>query len=276
MSNDLDKMSNRVSDLVETLSGLVQRIETQFHEVTQQSRNMQKEMNKLHESVVDTQKQLKDIQAGQDFVRTAIEKGNFSLGASHTPDTTQQAQQLPPSGATQEANSGDTSKLKMSEFLKQKQSVFDTRVLNAFINATKETTKMLLMKEAKFVRPQPLLPSKSVTFSNAARMKLSKGKDSGFMGAAFKDRQLQPTVAALFGIAESDVTIAMINDLVKEFCNQVFGQAKSALQKDGISYTITYPEIALGSQLEIRKAWGESYLALIFELNGKEFYILFW
>jgi hypothetical protein len=283
---DVEKMANRLDDFVTTLNQLMKKIETEFHEVTHQSRVMQKEMNRLHESVSQFQKDLSTLSKGQESIQQTLERcltgGRVKpLGAapaiqgpSHSDADTAQPGTGPVGTAI--PASADATKLKMSEYLKQKQSVFDTRVLNAFINATRETAKMLLMKNANFLRPQPLPPGKFVTFANAARMKLSKGKDSGFMGVGFKAKHLQPTVATLFGISEPEVTGAMINDLVKEFCNQVFGQAKAALLKDGIEFTISYPEVALGSQLEIRKNWGDSYLVLVFEIEEKEFYIMFW
>jgi CheY-specific phosphatase CheX len=281
MSKEIEKMSKRLDDFVATLSKLMVRIEGDFRDLSGQSKNIQREINKLHESISILQKEVTSLSAGQNGIKNTIDLMQsptpVPLGAkivvgTRTESAPQSPQKTPPpSVAPQESG-----KLKMSDYLKQKQSVFDTRVLNAFINATKETAKVLFMKEAAFQRPQPLPPGKFVTFANAARMKLSKGENSGFMGVGFKDKQLLPTVASLFGISENEVTVAMINDLVKEFCNQVFGQAKSALLKDGIAYTITYPEVAMGSQLDIRRSWGDSYLALIFEIEGKEFYILFW
>jgi CheY-specific phosphatase CheX len=281
MSKEIEKMSARLDDFVATLSKLMGRIEGDFRDLSAQSKTIQKEINKLHESISVLQKEMSGVSAGQESIKSTIERMQtptpVPLGSRVSQDSradgvTPTTATSSPSAATQQ----DSGKLKMSDYLKQKQSVFDTRVLNAFINATKETAKVLLMKESAFQRPQPLPPGKFVTFANAARMKLSKGETSGFMGVGFKEKQLLPTVAALFGITEGEVTVAMINDLVKEFCNQVFGQAKAALLKDGIEYTITYPEVALGSQLDIRRSWGDSYLALIFEMDGKEFYILFW
>jgi CheY-specific phosphatase CheX len=279
MSKEIEKLSGRLDDFVSTLNQLMQRIEGDFRDVTNQSKCIQKEINKLHEAISGLEKKMDGAAAGQENIRLILERGQAPATVPLGKVSTDSRSETPvntaatPAAAAAAADSG---KLKMSEYLKQKQSVFDTRVLNAFINATKETSKMLLMKTTVFRTPQPLPPGKYVTFANAARMKLSKGATSGFMGVGFKEKQLQPTVASLFGIAEHEVTVAMINDLVKEFCNQVFGQAKATLLKDGIEYTITYPEVAMGSQLDIRRTWGDSYLALIFEMEEKEFYILFW
>ncbi len=279
MSKEIEKLSGRLDDFVSTLNQLMQRIEGDFRDVTNQSKCIQKEINKLHEAISGLEKKMDGAAAGQENIRLILERGQAPATVPLGKVSTESRSETPVNTAATPAASAaaaESGKLKMSEYLKQKQSVFDTRVLNAFINATKETSKMLLMKTTVFCHPQPLPPGKYVTFANAARMKLSKGATSGFMGVGFKEKQLQPTVATLFGIAEHEVTVAMINDLVKEFCNQVFGQAKATLLKDGIEYTITYPEVAMGSQLDIRRTWGDSYLALIFEMEEKEFYILFW
>ncbi len=289
MSKDLEKMSQRLDDFVTSVSGLMNRLEKDFTDITQQTRSMQKDINKLNENVLCCQREIGVIRAGQDSIQAALARTLFTTPrseqdthrhSSSSPAPSSGIQSTPqtsaPDNTPQAETTTEPTKLKMADYLKAKQSVFDVRVLNAFITATKATSKALLTKTANFVRPQPLPPGKFVTFSIGARMKLSKGNDSGYMGVGFKDRHLSAIVATLFGIPESEVTVALVNDLAKEFCNQVFGQAKSALSKDGIEYNITYPEIATGSQLDIRKHWGDAYLVLIFEMEAREFYVMFW
>jgi CheY-specific phosphatase CheX len=289
VSKELEKISQRVGDLVETMSSAFIRTQTEIGTSTQQSRNLQKDVNKLQETVALFQRDMQKLTAGQDLLMTNVEKilatmSRFEFANPGVPKATREA--VSTSSGAVASNAAATpaaeeapaegSKLKMAEYLKQKKSVFDVRVLNAFINAAKATSQMLLMKEVKFIRPQPLPPGKFVTFAHAARMKLSKGEGSGYMGVGFKANHINEAVSIIFGITPTEVTAAMLNDLTKEFCNQVFGQAKTALQKEGINYSITFPEVALGSQLDIRQTWGDAYLVLIFELEGKEFYIMFW
>lgn len=293
MAKELEQISHRIDKLVDHLNLALNRTQTEIASSSQQSRNLQKDVNKLHETISNFQKDIQNIIATQESLKTNVEKILSSISRIEFPrassrvlgnDAGLATDPLVSGAKTKGAKSSeaaaeqssDGSKLKMAEYLKQKKSVFDVRVLNAFINAVKATTQILLMQESKFIRPNPLPPGTYVSFAHAARMKLSKGEGSGYMGVAFKANHINSAVATIFGISVTEITAAMLNDLTKEFCNQVFGQAKTALQKEGIKYAITYPEIAMGSQLEIRNNWGDPYLSLLFELGEKEFFILFW
>jgi CheY-specific phosphatase CheX len=259
-------------------NGIAQKIETNFN-IDEKSLNtlaaVREEICSIHLELSEVKKELQGILKGQQQLDEKLEKVLATLGSSSPPPPLP----TPPDAGTsgkKDSDGGDGNRLKMAEFLKQKGSVFDLRVLNAFIHAAKQTTRSLLMKEGRFIAPQPLIKGRTVTFAHCARMKLSKGNDTGFMGVAFKSGHLNSTVTTIFGIQENEITGAIIDDLTKEFCNQVFGYAKAILVKEGIEFTITTPEVASGNQLETRQRWGDPYLALVFSLEERDFFILFW
>lgn len=167
-------------------------------------------------------------------------------------------------------------KRSLKEFLAQEVSIFDVKVLNAFIKATKDVVKSNALKEPAFIKP--IIDGKmQFPITVAGRMQLARDKGKGAMAFCLCQESASEMTRAVLVMPEQETLSSNdIKDVTSEICNQICGKSKVNLKNDGYSFDIGLPEIHQGKTSEIMQSLGKPNVALFFEFNKQPFYIFFW
>jgi CheY-specific phosphatase CheX len=157
-----------------------------------------------------------------------------------------------------------------------KKTVFDVKILNAFIKSTKEIIKVNTRQEALFLKP--IADTKEpLPIIAASKMELSKDKSKGSVAFCLQQESAEQITKAIFMLpTDGKITPLDIKDVSSELCNQICGKSKLTLRKEGYSFEISLPEIHQGKSDEILTVLGTPKIALHFEFKGKPFYLFFW
>ncbi len=259
-----------------------------------ENKEIKKELSKLRELGIHTQEDV-------DWIRTrmmqapghSLQHPSVSVSAvAHTSVTAPHASPLktqenkvtnsptkPASSAGQAPNSGPPpsgAAQNLKEFLASEPSIFDVKVLNAFIKATREVIKTNAKQDPQFLKIR-IEKGMSFPIAIAGKLHLSHNGGKGVMALAFEASCIDAIAKAVFNMPQdAQVNEADRADVTSELCNQVCGKSKVFLSKDGYTFDIGMPVVEKGDSASLNKLLTPPKIALVFQLQEMPFFALFW
>lgn len=267
--NPLEKKLDRYYE--DIIDKIMELIETQKNVLGEQ-KELKKDIAKLKEHVLETKTEFEQINAKIDNLAKVVRSG----GGIATGGSSSSGSYSTSAGAGQNKPAGNAKAKSLKDFLATEAAIFDVKVLNAFIKATKEIVKTNTRTEPSFLKPV-VGENTNLQIIVAGRMNLSRDTGKGCMAFCMELESAAAITRAVFMSPEdAKVSDADIKDVTSEICNQICGKSKLALKNEGYSFDIGIPEIHQGQPKELLAVLGYPKISLLFAYDKKPFYVLFW
>jgi len=293
MANPNQKIEDKLDRYYDDLMGKLMEVVECHIRLTGENKDLKKEVSKMRESILQIQA---DVEGLSTFIRQNKPVTEFKIQPSpeESPKSSSPVSPVPPpaspsspsspssvpspsQGAKEIEKAGESKQRSLSQFLEDEISIFDVKVLNAFIKATKEIFAANLGEEPQFLKPR-VEKNLKVPIVVVGKMNLTRDqKGNGSMAVAFEKKSIEIIAAKILMMPlDSKPLTRDCLDVTSEMCNQVCGKSKILLKTDGYNFDIALPEVSAGTTEQMYQKLGIPKIALHFKYKNESFYILFW